>query len=103
MVTTIIRTVILYLLLIIVMRVMGKRQIGQLQPGELVITIMISEIATIPMQDNDIPMLHSIISVLLLASLEVITRQVLILDRSQYQGMFWGRIVLIFWMRLLHL
>ncbi len=72
MVTTIIRTVILYLLLIIVMRVMGKRQIGQLQPGELVITIMISEIATIPMQDNDIPMLHSIISVLLLASLEVI-------------------------------
>lgn len=55
---------------------MGKRQIGQLQPGELVITILISEIAAIPMQDNDIPMINSVISVFLLAAFEIITSAV---------------------------
>lgn len=73
MMTTILRTAILYVLLIFIMRIMGKRQIGQLQPGELVITILISEIAAVPMQDNDIPMLNSVISVLLLAAFEIIT------------------------------
>lgn len=73
MIITILRTVILYSLLIMIMRIMGKRQIGQLQPGELVITILISEIAAVPMQDNDIPMINSVISVLLLASFEIIT------------------------------
>lgn len=76
MLTTIIRTVILYFLLILIMRIMGKRQIGQLQPGELVITILISEIAAIPMQDNDIPMINSVISVFLLAAFEIITSAV---------------------------
>lgn len=72
MLTTMIRTLILYALLILIMRIMGKRQIGQLQPGELVITILISEIAAIPMQDNDIPMINSVIAVLLLAAFEII-------------------------------
>ncbi len=69
---TIIRTLILYALLLLIMRIMGKRQIGQLQTGELVITIMISEIAAIPLQDNDLPMINSIIAVLLLAAFEII-------------------------------
>lgn len=72
MLITIVRTVILYFFLILVMRLMGKRQIGQLQPGELVITILISEIAAIPMQDNEIPMLNSMVSVLILVGLEII-------------------------------
>lgn len=72
MLVTMIRTLILYILLIIIMRIMGKRQIGELQPGELVITILISEIAAIPMQDNEIPMINSVISVLLLAAFEII-------------------------------
>ncbi len=72
MLVTMIRTLILYILLIIIMRIMGKRQIGELQPGELVITILISEIAAIPMQDNDIPLINSVIAVLLLAAFEII-------------------------------
>lgn len=72
MLITLMRTVILYALLIFTVRLMGKRQIGQLQPGELVITILISEVAVIPMEDNDLPMAHSIISVLLLAAFEII-------------------------------
>lgn len=72
MYTSFIRTVILYLTLTALMRIMGKRQIGQLQPGELVITILISEIAAIPMQDNDIPLINTFISIFLLASLEIL-------------------------------
>lgn len=72
MLTSFIRTVILYFFLTVVIRLMGKRQIAQLQPGELVITIMLSEIAAIPMQDNDTPLLNSVIAVLLLASFEII-------------------------------
>jgi len=51
---------------------MGKRQLGQLQPGELVITILISEIAAMPIGDNNIPILNSIIPLLLLVSFEII-------------------------------
>ena len=50
------RALILYILVVIVMRIMGKRQIGQLQPFELVIAIMISELAAVPMQNTGIPL-----------------------------------------------
>jgi len=60
------RTLILYLLVILVVRLMGKHQIGQLQPYELVITIMISELAAVPMQDMEIPLLHGIIPIVTL-------------------------------------
>ena len=49
--SVIVRTAILYLLVVFAIRIMGKRQIGDMQPGELVITILISEIAAIPIQD----------------------------------------------------
>lgn len=68
-----IRTVILYIAVITCVRVMGKRQIGELQPSELVITILISEIAAIPMQDADIPLINTIVPFLILVSLEIIT------------------------------
>lgn len=50
---------------------MGKHQIGQLQPFELVITIMISELAAVPMQDTDIPLLHGIIPILTLLLIQI--------------------------------
>ena len=52
-----IRTVILYILTILSLRLMGKRQIGELEPSELVVTILISELVTIPMQDLDYPLM----------------------------------------------
>lgn len=66
------RTLILFVFVIFAVRLMGKRQVGQLQPAELVITILLSEIAATPMQDNDIPMLNSIAAILILVSLEII-------------------------------
>lgn len=54
------------------MRMMGKRQIGELQPFELVIAIMVSELASLPMQDTRIPLLHGIIPIITLLVLQVI-------------------------------
>ena len=65
------RTIILYSLVIIVLRIMGKRQIGELQPFEFAITIMISALAAIPMEDTGIPLLSSIIPILLLLSFQM--------------------------------
>ncbi|MBU3145464.1 DUF421 domain-containing protein [Clostridium sp. CF012] len=55
------------------MRLMGKKQIGELEPFELVIALMISELATFPMQDIRIPLLHSIIPIITLLFLQVAT------------------------------
>ena len=73
MVLTILRILILYVLATAAVRIMGKRQIGELQPSELVITILLSEIAAIPMQDTDIPLLNSVVAVLLLVAFEIIS------------------------------
>ena len=73
MFVTIIRTVILYFIVICVVRLMGKRQIGELQPSELVITLLLSEIIAMPMEDNDIPLISTVVPVMLLVTLEIIT------------------------------
>ena len=59
-----IRTTIIFITLFIVMRLMGKRQIGEMQPYELVITLIISDLACIPMADATIPLLYGIIAIL---------------------------------------
>ena len=59
-----IRTTIIFIVLFIVMRLMGKRQIGEMQPYELVITLIIAELACIPMEDNAIPLMYGIIAIL---------------------------------------
>lgn len=58
-----IRTAIIFITLLIIMRLMGKRQIGEMQPFELVITLLIAELACIPMADISIPLLYGIISI----------------------------------------
>ena len=64
MLITLIRTILLYILVLIVMRLMGKREIGQLQPFELAISIMIADLASIPMSDTGIPISNGIIPIL---------------------------------------
>ncbi len=73
MAVTLIRATLLYAAVIFLLRLMGKRQIGELQPSELVITILISEIASIPMQDNNIPIAHSVAALFVLVSYEILT------------------------------
>jgi uncharacterized membrane protein YcaP (DUF421 family) len=71
MLISIVRTVILYLIIVLVLRVMGKRQIGQLQPFELVIILMISELAAIPSEDSGIPLIAGLLPVLILLLLGI--------------------------------
>lgn len=66
------RTLILYSLVVIVMRIMGKRQIGQLQPFELVIAIMISDLAAVPMQNTGIPLVNGIVPIITLLATQLL-------------------------------
>lgn len=68
-----IRSLILYFLVIFAVRLMGKRQLGELQPSELVITILVSNIATLPIEDADIPVILGATPILSLVCFEVIT------------------------------
>ena len=72
MFSTIFRTIILYFVVTIAIRVMGKRQIGDLQPNELVVTLLISEIAAIPLQDTSQPVINGVIAIFMLVILEII-------------------------------
>lgn len=67
-----IRSVILYILVVFSVRLMGKRQLGELQPSELVITILVSNIATLPLEDTDIPIIVGVTPILSLVCYEVI-------------------------------
>ena len=69
------RACILYFLIMIGLRLMGKRQIGELEPSELVLTMMISDLATVPMQDFGIPLLAGVVPILTLLSLSLLLSQ----------------------------
>ncbi len=72
MIITFFRSIVLYIIVLIVMRLMGKREIGQLQPFELAISIMIADLASIPMADIGIPIFNGIIPILGLLAMHLI-------------------------------
>ena len=72
MTVTLVRTAIMYIFVTIGIRVMGKRQIGDMQPNELVVTLLISEIAAIPLQDTTQPLLNGIVAIFTLVIIEII-------------------------------
>ncbi len=67
-----IRTVILYLVLILVIRLMGKRQIGQMEPAEFVVTMLVANLASIPMQDSAVPLFCGLVPILTVLGLELV-------------------------------
>ena len=72
MTSILIRTLIIYILLTFSLRIMGKRQLGELDVSELVSTLLISEIASIPIDDPDIPLMNAIIPILFILAVEII-------------------------------
>lgn len=66
------RTIALYLLLILVVRLMGKRQIGQMEPAEFVVTMLLANLAAIPMQDSGIPLLSGLIPILTVLGVQLV-------------------------------
>ncbi len=67
-----IRTAILYLLLILCVRLMGKRQVGQMEPSEFVVTMLVANLASIPMQDASIPLYSGLVPILAVLGLELL-------------------------------
>ena len=67
-----IRTIVLYLVLIAVIRMMGKRQIGEMEPSEFVVTMLVANLASIPMQDGGIPLYSGLVPILTVLGVELI-------------------------------
>ena len=78
MITILVRTLIVYSVLILIMRLMGKRQIGELEVTDLVTTLLLSEIASLPVTNHEIPISHAILPMVTLLILEVASSWVLI-------------------------
>ncbi len=76
MLVSLLRTIILYFIIVFIIRLMGKRQLGELQPTELIITILISNIATLPLENVDTPLFMGLIPIMTLVILEVIISQI---------------------------
>ena len=69
---TLIRAIIIYITVILAVRIMGKRQIGELKPHELVITVLVSQVASIPLEDNSMPLANMFIPILIFVSFEIL-------------------------------
>ncbi len=90
MITTVLRTAIIYFFVVLILRMMGKRQIGELEPSELVVTIIISEVAAMPITDIGVPLLVSILAILTLVILEIFLSY-LAYRSTKIRTMFYGR------------
>ena len=72
MILSYLRTIILYAVLILVIRLMGKRQIGQMEPSEFVVTMLVANLASIPMQDSGIPLFSGLVPILTVLGMELV-------------------------------
>lgn len=90
MVIGVVRTVILYLLIILGIRLMGKRQVGELEPSELVLDLIIADLAAVPMQDFGIPLLAGVLPILTLLCLTMIL-SVLTMHSVRFRTVLCGR------------
>lgn len=90
MIIALVRTIILYLFIVIGIRLLGKRQIGELEPSELVLSLIIADIAAVPMQDYGIPLLAGIIPILTLLTMSSIL-SVLTVKSIRIRSLLCGR------------
>lgn len=94
MLVGLIRGFIAYVLLVVGVRLMGKRQIGELQPADLVITILISEIAAIPIEESEAPLLSSVTNVIFLVAIEILVSYIS-MKSSRFRRALQGNSVMI--------
>ena len=90
MIIAFLRTIILYLLIIAGIRLMGKRQVGELEPSELVLSLIIADLASVPMQDYGIPLLTGILPILALLAMTMIL-SVLTMKSVRFRALMCGR------------
>ena len=90
MVIAFLRTIILYILIIAGIRIMGKRQVGELEPSELVLALLISDLAAVPMQDFGIPLSAGVIPIITLLCITMIL-SVLTMKSIRFRALMCGR------------
>ncbi len=96
MITAFFRTAILYLLLIVGLRLTGKRQIGELEPIELVLTMLLSDLASVPMQDFGIPLVNGVIPIVTLLAMSMLL-SCLSLRSMRFRTLICGKPAVIIW------
>ena len=94
MILSYVRTVILYLTMIIVIRIMGKRQIGQMEPSEFVVTMMVANLATIPMEDDGIALFAGLVPICVILGAELVLSY-LNLKNSKIRKLLCGKPVIL--------
>ncbi len=94
MTIVLIRAITIYIFITIAIRVMGKRQVGELKPQELVITILISAVATVPLEDNSMPLSNSLLPILMFISLEILSSAISMKSLS-FRNLIQGRPIFI--------
>ena len=94
MLTIIIRTLLIYFIVTFAVRLMGKRQVGDMQTSELVITMIISEIASLPLENPERPLLSGIVPVVMLAAIEIIV-SVIMLKSRRARGIICGHPIIV--------
>lgn len=94
MTVNLIRAFIIYIFVIIAVRLMGKRQVGELKPHELVITILLSAIAVIPLEENSMPLANCLVPILLFISMEIIM-SVISMKSLKFRNLLQGRPIFI--------
>ncbi len=94
MIISVIRTVLLYLVIIFAVRLMGKRQISELQTTELVVTLLISDIAAIPMQNTGQPLVSGLIPIMILIAIEILF-SIFMLKSGKFRRIITGRPIVV--------
>ena len=94
MFVSVFRCIVLYISVVVAVRIMGKRQIGELQPSELVVTIMLSEFAALPLQDLNIPLIWGILPMFLMVVLEL-TMSFFTMRSMRFRSFCYGRPILL--------
>ena len=94
MILSYIRTIVLYLVLVVVIRVMGKRQVGEMEPSEFVVTMLVANLASIPMQDGGIPLFSGLVPILTVLGVELVLSW-LMLCSGPLRRLFCGKPVLL--------
>ncbi len=94
MLILLIRTVLIYAFIILAVRLMGKRQISDMQASELVITLVISDIIAIPMQDTGQPLLSGVLPIMVLVSLEIIV-SIIMLKSPKFRNVICGNPIVV--------
>ncbi len=93
---TLLRTIILYFVVIMSVRLLGKRQVGELQASELVVTLLISDLASVPMQASGSPMASGLIPILVLVVIELVLTGIMV-KSTLFRKVFCGSPIIVIW------